>query len=76
MILPKPLALMSDEEIIEWLRNRIQNQTPESMELDYKGSTIKLSSRGDRKEFARDISSFANARGGLLVFGVSEVSSQ
>jgi len=63
---------MSDEEIIEWLRNRIQNQTPESMELDYKGSTIKLSSRGDRKEFARDISSFANARGGLLVFGVSE----
>lgn len=49
----------------------IDNQVPEGIGLDYKE---KLPGNGDdeRREFLADVSSFANARGGHLIFGVAE----
>ena len=76
MILPKPLALMKDGEIKEWLKNLILEQRLESVELDYKEGTVKVATIGEKKEFAADISSFANCRGGVLVYGIKEADRQ
>ena len=43
-------------------------QTDETSTLDFKRE-IKLSSEHDRKEFAKDVSAFANTNGGYIVFG-------
>jgi hypothetical protein len=72
MILPKPLALMDDAEVADWLRGLILGERLESVELDYKAGSIKVATTGDKKEFAADISSFANCIGGTLVYGVKE----
>jgi hypothetical protein len=63
---------MEDDRIADWLRNLIANQELESMELDYKQGTIRVDTTGQKKEFAADVSSFANCRGGVLVYGVKE----
>ncbi|NUQ75437.1 MAG: ATP-binding protein [Polyangiaceae bacterium] len=44
---------------------------PEGRTLDYKAELPK-SSDGEKKEFARDVTSFANAAGGYIVYGVTE----
>jgi len=49
----------------------LADQTPEGRSLDYKRD-LKLATDDDKREFARDVSSFANAAGGFLVFGVQE----
>jgi len=67
---------MLDKEPIEIVENDllalISDKEPEGKTIDYKIETIGLSD-GDRKEFLYDVSSFANARGGYLVFGMEEV---
>jgi hypothetical protein len=67
MQLPKSSKLMTDQELCDWVIALIKRKAPESDYLDYKEW-----SRMDRKEFAKDISSFANERGGLIVHGVPE----
>ncbi len=49
----------------------IADQESEGKMIDYK-STVVGPSDGDRKELLYDVSSFANARGGYLVFGMEE----
>jgi hypothetical protein len=44
---------------------------PEGRMLDYKAELPK-GSDGEKKEFARDVTSFANAAGGYIVYGVTE----
>lgn len=53
------------------LQELIQNAVPEGKTIDYK---VKLPSNSDadKKEFLADISSFTNASGGDLIFGISE----
>lgn len=48
-----------------------ESQITEGKSLDYKRE-LPGSSDGDKKEFLFDISSFANAAGGYLVFGIEE----
>jgi len=43
-------------------------QSDETSTLDFKRE-IKLSSEHDRSEFAKDVSAFANTKGGFIVFG-------
>ena len=57
-----------DKATIESL---ISNAAPESRTLDYK-ETLPGGTTSDRKEFLADVSSFANASGGDIIYGVSE----
>lgn len=49
----------------------VANKTHEGRALDYKRD-LNLSKDEDKRELARDVSSFANATGGDLVFGIQE----
>jgi len=71
MLLPKHPDLMSDEELREWVRGLVARETPESIFLDYK-QTIATRSRSDKCEIAKDVSSFANERGGVVLYGIPE----
>lgn len=53
---------------LEQLKN---NAVSESKTIEYK-QQFSSNSDGDRKEFLADVSSFANASGGDLIYGVSE----
>ena len=71
MILPKHPDLMSDDELREWVLELVARETPESIFLDYK-QTVATKSRSDKREIAKDVSSFANERGGVVLYGVSQ----
>jgi Putative DNA-binding domain len=59
----KPLNELKEED----LANLIRDQVPEGIGIDYKSE---IESRC--LEFAKDVSAFANSRGGYLVYGVVE----
>ncbi len=66
------LRFVPIEEIAEaHLRALIQDGVAEGRDIDYK-LALPGTSADDKKEFLADISSFANAGGGDLVFGVDE----
>lgn len=67
MGLSKPLAEVSESDLLE-LRQR---QLPEGKSIEYKRSLPGPTSE-DRREFLADVSSFANAGGGHLIFGIAE----
>lgn len=49
----------------------ISNEEPESRNLDYK-QELPGGKDDDKKEFLADVSSFANAAGGYILYGISE----
>ena len=53
------------------LQELVDNQIPESKTIDYKES-LTDNSDSDKKEFLADVSSFANAAGGYLIYGMRE----
>lgn len=53
------------------IQDLVENGTPESKFLDYKREA-KVSGREESKDFLYDIASFANAEGGLIIYGVTE----
>jgi len=56
---------------LEDLQLLITNQIAENKTLEYK-ALLKVDKDADKKEFLYDVSSFANASGGDLIFGVAE----
>jgi len=49
----------------------VKEQVPESLNLDYKRELpIKPNEKLDSKELCKDVSSFANTKGGYLIYGV------
>src|SRR5437868_1533570 len=55
------------------LEDLVRNQVEESVHLDYKeSSTFAKGIEAIRKDLAKDVSSFANADGGTLVYGMVE----
>jgi hypothetical protein len=70
-VLPKHPDLYTDDELDAWVKHLVDNQVAEGPRLDYK-QTISLEGQRDRREAAKDISSFANEVGGCLVYGVPE----
>jgi len=69
--LPRDPRAMLDDELAAWVRDVINRRTPESEMLDYK-HTVDVDGRRARLELAKDASSFANDRGGVLLYGVPE----
>lgn len=57
--------------VIEDLQALIDNEVSESKTIEFK-ETLPSNSRDDKKEFLADVSSFANAGGGLLIYGIKE----
>ena len=54
------------------LEDLINNQIEESLHLDYKASDSLGKSDGRKKEIGKDVSSFANSDGGIIIYGVKE----
>lgn len=53
------------------VKRLIDDAVPESLHIDYK-QELHLDTQDQKKEFLRDVTAFANAEGGLLVYGVKE----
>ncbi len=53
------------------LLSLIENAVLERVDIDYK-QVLPSNSESDKKEFLADVSSFANAAGGDLIYGISE----
>ncbi len=70
-MLPKHPDLYTHDELDTWVNHLVDDQVAEGPRLDYKQS-IALDSQSERREAAKDISSFANEVGGCLIYGVPE----
>lgn len=67
-----PLTVLNPKDIDEsTLRNLFINQVPEGKTIDYK-QELPGNADSDKKDFLADLSSFANATGGHLIFGMAE----
>ena len=57
---------MTDDELAVWATRLIELRVPESEMLDYKAELdLENHSKSSRAELAKDLSSFANERGGV-----------
>jgi predicted HTH transcriptional regulator len=67
------MALNKQLESIEEgdLQDLIDNQVSKGKIMEYK-EALPSNSESDKKEFLADVSSFANAAGGDLIFGIGE----
>lgn len=66
MIFSKPLKDVNEQDI----QRLINDQIEENIHLDYKRE-IALSPKG-KKELAKDVSAFANSKGGVIIYGIEE----
>ncbi len=66
-MIPKPLAAIAAADI----QGLATERTPEGRSIEFKRELPGVKD-SDRKEFLADVSSFANALGGDLIFGVEE----
>lgn len=57
----------TDAQLDDWIRSLVDQSMPENRRLDYKAQP------GERREeWAKDITSFANELGGVLLYGIPE----
>lgn len=66
-MIPKPLELITVADI----KALVTDEIPESSRLEYKES-LQVATDGEKKEFAADVASFANASGGDIIYGIVE----
>ena len=71
MIFTKPLDTLQEVD----LQTLIESQTPEGKTVEYKGE-LPGGTDGEKKEFLADVSSFANAQGGYLFYGIEEAAGE
>jgi len=57
---------------LDYLRQLISNGIEESSELEYKAAVALQRDNERVVELTKDVSSFANANGGILIYGISE----
>ena len=67
MISDKPIESITKDDVLELITNKVR----ESASLDFKAK-LHGNSDKEKKEFLADISSFANYRGGLIVYGIKD----
>ena len=71
---PNPLARSQQMDLPRTradLERMISGQFQESLHLEYK-SSMAVSKPSNRTELAKDVSSFANSDGGMIVYGIEE----
>lgn len=66
------IARMIVPSTIRELDQIIADALPESIHLDYKASAALAKDSSARTELAKDVSAFANADGGVLIYGIEE----
>ncbi len=66
MVFGKPLKEVEEQDI----QRLVNDQIEENINLDYK-KEIDISPKG-RKELCKDVSAFANSRGGVIIYGIEE----
>lgn len=54
------------------LEKLITDKIEESFNLEYKGADALQNTDGKKKEIAKDVSSFANSAGGIIIYGIKE----
>jgi predicted HTH transcriptional regulator len=64
-LIDKPLELITEQDLLDL----ISNQVREDKRIEFK-VVLPSNSDKDKKEFLADVSSFANASGGDLIFGI------
>ena len=62
-----------DNYTLEDIENLIKNEVEESAHIDYKEARALSKTDRARENITKDVSSFANADGGIIVYGISEV---
>lgn len=62
-----------DDYTIEDIQSLIDNQVEESIFLDFKGAGALEKTDKKRMEMSKDVASFANSDGGIIVYGIKEV---
>lgn len=66
-------SLFDKEEFSEKdIQSLIDNEIEESIHLDYKDADSLGKSDGKKKELSKDIASFANSDGGVVIYGIQE----
>lgn len=65
------ISKLLDAVTIEDIQNLVNAKSPEHRTLDYKAQ-LPTGSDDDKREFLYDVSSFANASGGDLIYGIEE----
>lgn len=68
---PNESKIQMNIYLLSDLDSLINNKVPESKEIDYKES-LSLTSQQDRLKFLHNFTSFANAVGGNLIYGIKE----
>ncbi|MDB5258441.1 MAG: putative DNA-binding protein [Chitinophagaceae bacterium] len=61
-----------EEYTILDIESLITNEVEESIYLDFKESAALDKTDGKRKEISKDVSSFANSDGGIIIYGIKE----
>ncbi|PVH24722.1 AlbA family DNA-binding domain-containing protein [Sphingobacterium corticibacter] len=67
-----PNFFEKDDYNIDDIKLLIQQEAEESINIDFKSSGSLDKSDNKKKEIGKDISSFANSDGGIIVYGLSE----
>lgn len=61
-----------DNYTLEDIKNLIKNEVEESIYLDYKEARALAKTDKARLDITKDVSSFANSDGGIIVYGIAE----
>lgn len=64
---------MSNRLTLDYIKQLIDNQIPESLELDYKAANSLAKDNDKPFEISKDVSAMANSAGGTIIYGVREV---
>lgn len=70
-MLEKHPDTMSDSDLYQKIHSWVHTKTPESIFLDYKKELF-FETQKQKIELGKDISSFANTKGGCLLYGIDE----
>ena len=61
-----------EDYTIETIESFIKNELEESIHIEFKSSGALAKTEGSKTDISKDVSSFANSDGGIIIYGISE----